>query len=261
MVLTREGFSQVVANAFAGLGFPAEAPSIYEYPLRMFDTGSDLTPLREHFDPIVFGLTQWEPKIKTKQTFVPSMVNVQGKDYKGALDNMNALFMRNLWGDGLPLKPATKERVDWILTGTDMPRDTVIGKVLPRGGIATVETVAVALAMAGGRPEYLPVLIAGVQAVTNPDFGFQATNSTTCAVVPALIVNGPIAKQIRLSSGYGMMGPDPMHPAAQIIGRALRLVQQDPGGAVPGVSTMALYGGLRSTDAILAEDEEGIPKG
>jgi len=80
-------------------------------------------------------------------------------------------------------------------------------------------------------------------------------------VIPAIIVNGPIAKQIRLSSGYGMMGPDPQHPAASIIGRSLRLIQQNLVGAIPGVGTMVIYCGLRATNAILAEDEEGLPKG
>jgi hypothetical protein len=105
------------------------------------------------------------------------------------------------------------------------------------------------------------VLIAAVQAISDPKFGLQALNSTTCGVIPAIIVNGPIAKQIRLSSGYGVLGPDPQHPAAEVIGRALRLIQQDLGGAIPGLGTMAIYGGLRATNAILAEDEEGLPKG
>ncbi len=261
MVVTRGGFSHVVANAFAGLGFPAEAPTIYEFPIPMFNAGSDLTPIQENRDKVVYGLTQWQPKIKAKGIYTPDRVTVLGRDYEDALRNMNSLFIKNLWSDGLPLEPATKERVDWILTGTDLSRDMVIGNITPRGGIATVESIAVSLAMAGGRPEYLPVLIAGVQAITDPKFGFQAVNSTTCDVIPTLVVNGPIARQIRLSSGYGVMGPDPQHPAAQVIGRSLRLIQQDLGGAIPGVGTMAIYGGLRATNAVLAEDEEGLPKG
>jgi hypothetical protein len=62
-------------------------------------------------------------------------------------------MLANLWGDGLPIWPATRERVEWILRGTELPRQKMLGKVLPRGGIATVESCAIALAMAGGRPE------------------------------------------------------------------------------------------------------------
>jgi hypothetical protein len=148
------------------------------------------------------------------------------------------------------------------LTGIDLPRDTVIGNtVLPRGGIATVESIAVSLAMAGGRPEYLPVLIAAIEAVTDPTFKFQATNSTTCSVVPAFIVNGPIARQIRLGSGYGLLSTDPQHPAGGVLGRALRLISQDLGGCIPGVGSMAIFGGMKSTYPVFAEDEQGLPKG
>lgn len=262
MAVTRQGFTQVVANALAGMGFPAESPSIHEFPMPMFDNGSDLTPLRENLDKIVYGLTKWQPKITSKGVFTPPMITVQGKDYQDALRNMNSLFVKNLWSDGLPLEAATKERVDWILTGTDLPRDTVIAQaVAPRGGIATVESIAVNLAMAGGRPEYLPVLIASMAAITDPSFGLQALNSTTCSVIPAIVVNGPIARQIRLGSGYGLLGPDPQHPAGEAIGRALRLIQQNMGGAIPGTGTMAIFGGMRSINAVFAEDEEGLPKG
>jgi hypothetical protein len=262
MVVTRSGFTQVVANAFAGLGFSAECPSVYEFPMPMFVAGSDLSPLRENIDKIVYGLTKWEPKIKTKGLYRPEMVTVQGKDYQEALDTMNKLFLKNNWGDGLPIVPATEERVKWILTGTDLPRDTVIAEaVAPRGGIATVESIAVALTMAGGRPEYMPVLIASVQAITDPAWGLPGANSTTGGPFPTVIVNGPVSKQIRLASGYGVMGPDPVHPSAGPIGRAIRIILQDLGGALPGTGTMALYGTMRFTNAVFAEDEEGLPPG
>ncbi len=135
------------------------------------------------------------------------------------------------------------------------------GKILPRGGIATVEAVAISLAMAGGRPEYLPVLLAVVDAMTQPEYRLEGSNATTQDVFPAVIVSGPVGQQIRLSSGYGVLGPDPLHPAAGSIGRAVRLMLQNLGGAVPGIGTMAVYGGMRYTNAVLAEDEVGIPEG
>ena len=262
MAITRTGFSQVVANGFSGLGFTSEAPTVYEFPWEMFIQGSDLSPIRKNIDKVVFGLTKWQPKIKAKGVYATPMVIVKGNNYAEAVNNMEALFLKNMWSDGLPLKPPTKEQVAWILTGTDLPRDTVIGNtVLPRGGIATVESIAVSLAMAGGRPEYLPLLIAAIEAVTDPTFKFQATNSTTCSVVPAFIVDGPIARQIRLGSGYGLLSTDPQHPAGGVLGRALRLISQDLGGGIPGVGSMAVFGGLKSTYPVFAEDEEGLPKG
>jgi hypothetical protein len=262
MEVTRKGFSQVVGNAFAGLGFAPEGPSVYEFPIDMFLAGSDLTPIRENIDKIVYGLTKWEPKFKAKGVFYPAeRITVQGKDYQEALANMNLLFLRNLWSDGLPVLPATEERVNWLLTGTDLPRDTLIGKLLPRGGIATPETLAVALAMAGGRPEYMPVLIAAVKAIIDPASVHQSMNATTCSVYPVVIVNGPIAKQTRLNSGYGLIGPDPTHPAGATIGRAIRFLLMIPGGGIPGIGTMSIFGGAaRYTNIVFAEDEASLPK-
>jgi hypothetical protein len=85
-----------------------------------------------------------------------------------------------------------EERVSWIRTGTDLRRDALLGKgrILPRGGIASVERLTVALAMTSGRPEYMPVLIAATEATTEPLFKHVAVNGTTNATRPALIVVG-----------------------------------------------------------------------
>ncbi len=272
MVVTRQGFSQVVANAFAGLGFsPTESPTMYEFPLNMFIPGSDLSPLREHFDQIVAGLTTWKPKITKTGIIEPGEnVVVSGATYPEAVDKLNNVLAQKLWTDGLPVTPATAERVKWILTGTDLPPSQSLGTIGPRMGIATVQQVAISLAMAGGRPEYLPIVIAVVQAMTSTgptpgktatdgDFYTQGWNATTQNTWPVVIVNGPVAKQIRLSSGYGVMGPDPQHPAAAVIGRTIRLILQNIGGGVPGIGSMKIHAPAMQTNMVLAEDEEGLP--
>ena len=175
----------------------------------MFVPGSDLAPIKENVDKVIYGLTKWQPKLKVKKVEAPEKIRVEGEDYEAALTGMNSLFLKELWSDGLPLLPPTEQRVKWILTGTDLAPATEIGKILPWGRIATVETLAVNLAMAGGRPEYLPVLIAAFEAIVDPVVQHQNFNSTTCSVYPAVIVNGPMAKQIRLASGYGCLGPNP----------------------------------------------------
>jgi hypothetical protein len=161
----------------------------------------------------------------------------------------------------LPLWPATRERVDWILKGAALPRTHGFGKFPPRGGTTTVETCAIALAMAGGRPEYLPVLIAAVEGCLDPTTGFDQLQATSGGPFPVVIVNGPIANQIRLNSGFGLLGPDPQRPAGASIGRALRLLQQNVGGALPGVGTMAIFGAMRYTNAVFAEDDAALPEG
>lgn len=253
-------FIGVVNNAHAGLGFAPEVAKVV-FPMSLFLVESDLTPLQEQFDEFVYGLTKWEPEITETGIFAPPKVMVTGKDYQEALTDMNHLFLQNMWGDGLPILPATEERVNWILTGTDLSPDTELGKFGPRGGIVTVGVLATALAMAGGRPEYLPVLIAAVEAMLNPVNKLASWQATSCSVFPVVISNGPIGKQIRLNSGFGLMGPNPVYPAGGSIGRAIRLIQQNVGGALPGVGTMAQFGGMRYTNAVFAEDEAGLPPG
>ena len=58
MTVTRDGFPSVVANAFAGMQFPAEA-AMSMYPLEMFIPGSDLTPIEEKMDELIDGLDLW----------------------------------------------------------------------------------------------------------------------------------------------------------------------------------------------------------
>jgi hypothetical protein len=259
VTITRKGFSGVVRNAFASAGFSAEASQVV-YPSDMFLPKSDLSPIREKIDQLVSGLTEWDPEVQEKAVISPSKIVVRGSDYQDALANMNHYFMRQDWGDGLPLLPPTEERVQWLLTGTDLADERIIGPVLPRRGIATTKALAVALAMAGGRPEYMPILIAAVEAMLDPQVKHERMNTTTNSVYPVVIVNGLAANQIRLNAGYGCLGPDPDFPAGASIGRAIRLVLMNLGGALPGETTMSIYGGpARYTGLVFAEDEKGVP--
>ena len=245
-------------NAVSGVGLAPDAAMV-TFPVNMFLPGSDIAPLEARRREVYDGLTRWKSDF-AQSAGAAKMLTVEGASYEDALTKANNLLLTNLWGDGLPLWPATKERVDWILQGSTEPRTKVLGKFAPRGGITTIETCAIALAMAGGRPEYLPILVSAVEACLD-SVGFDQLQATSGGPFPAVIVNGPIAKQIRLNSGFGLLGPDPQRPAGASIGRALRLIQQNVGGALPGVGTMAIFGAMRYTNAVFAEDEEGLPPG
>ena len=247
-------------NAVSGLGLAPDAAMI-TFPIDMFLPGSDIAPLEKRKQEFYAGLTQWKSAFAQTAAGVTPLLSVEGESYEDALDKANYLLITNLWGDGLPAWPATKERVDRIIRGTVLPRDHVIGKFPPRGGITTVETCAIALAMAGGRPEYLGVLIAAVEAFLDEDSGSEQLQAASGSAFPVVIVNGPIGAQIRLNAGFGCLGPDPQRPAGASIGRALRLLQQNVGGARPGIGTMANYGGLRYTNVVFAEDEANLPAG
>ncbi len=258
VLLARQDFVGVVKNAVSGLGFAPETAMV-PFPVDTFLPDSDLSAVASRKQEFYDGLTRWQALSAQSGTGAAPMLKAQGRTYEEALAQANHLLLTNLWGDGLPLWPATRERVDLLLRGTDLPRTLVLGKFMPRGAIVTVESCAIALAMAGGRPEYLPILVAAVEAFLDPESDSEHLQAESHSVFPVVIVNGPMARQIRLSSTFGCLGPDPQRPAGASIGRALRLMQQNLGGAIAGIGAMATWGAMRFTNAVFAEDEEGMP--
>ena len=155
-------------------------------------------------------------------------------DPHDAIDDVNDYFYERGWTDGLPIVPPTEERVEAMLAG--MPRrkaEELIGIVPPRMGNATMRQIAVNAVMAGARPEYLRVIVAALQAVSEPAYGLSHRQTTTHAGAPLIIVNGPIVERLRINCGRGVFGPG--WRANATIGRALRLVLVNVGGAGPGV--------------------------
>ncbi len=101
-------------------------------------------------EDIINGLTKYTPVEEVEG--VEKWLEFEGVDYQDAADRMNSVFLSNRWGDGFPLTPATEERVDWILTGTDLPGEKVINKKLfPRRMPITVENVSIHAAMQTSR--------------------------------------------------------------------------------------------------------------
>jgi hypothetical protein len=176
---------------------------------------------------------------------------------RDAFSEINNLFYKRGWTDGLPIVPPTKELVKEMLRGTDLPPDKVVGTVDLMKGQATVEKIAVNAVMAGCRPEYMPVLIAAVQAITEPEFGLIGLSATTNPDTPMLIINGPIAKQLDINSGTNALGRG--WKANATIGRALHLIVNNIGGSWPGVSDMSCLGTPGDFTMMLAENEEKNP--
>jgi hypothetical protein len=151
-----------------------------------------------------------------------------------SFDRVNEYFYERGWTDGLPIVPPTEERVLAMLAV--MPwhdAEEVISIVPPRMGAASMRQIAVNAVMAGCKPEYLPVVVAALQAVSEPEYGLSHRQTTTHAGAPLIIVNGPIVARLRINCGRGLFGPG--WRANATIGRALRLVLVNIGGAGPGV--------------------------
>lgn len=174
-----------------------------------------------------------------------------------AFDEINEHFYQRGWTDGLPIVPPTEARVRAMLAGMPwLDPMQVISVVPPRMGRASMQQIAVNAVMAGCRPEYLPVVVAALQAVSEPEYGLAHRQTTTHAGAPLIIVNGPIAGQLRINCGRGVFGPG--WRANATIGRALRLVLVNIGGAGPGVDASQTGHPGKYTYCI-AEYEEANP--
>jgi hypothetical protein len=162
------------------------------------------------------------------------------------------------WTDGLPVVIPTPDRVERMLLAGGLDGDLVLGDVGPSYAPATVEKVAVNAVMAGCLPDYFPVVVAAVRAVCDETFDLGVVQSTTHALAPVIIVNGPARAACGgIASGWGALGPG--HRANASIGRALRLVMGNIGGAKPGLTDMAVLGQPGKFTACLAEAEESSP--
>lgn len=179
---------------------------------------------------------------------------IRAKDPVAAV---NELFYKRGWTDGLPIVPPTIGKVEEMLRYTDRPRYEVVGELDPLKGQATVEKIAVNAVMAGCRPEYLPIVIAAVEAIAEPDFNLRGVQTTDENVTPLLIINGPIARQLDVNSGFGALGPG--WQANATIGRAIRLIMNNIGGGWPWAVSLAGIGQPGRYTLCLAENEQQNP--
>jgi hypothetical protein len=186
-----------------------------------------------------------------------------GVVFKGTLEEVNTFFYKRGWCYGMPIMPPTKEAVREMLKGTDLPPDYVVAEIPPRMGKATVEKIAINAVMAGCLPTYMPVLIAAVQAMTDPKvfcgFGRSVDGYFTSVIAwhPLLIVNGPIRHDLHINSGIACFSP--YYKANAAIGHALGLIIMNIGGVRPGMEDMSMFGHEGRFGICIAENEEESP--
>ncbi len=169
-------------------------------------------------------------------------------------DEIEAMYDRG-WSDGLPLVPPTEERVLRMLQGTSRDPQEVVGLVPSDLAPATVEKIAINAVMAGCKPEYLPVVLAAVEAVLEEPFAMHGVLATTMFVGPVVVVNGPIRRQIGMNARGNALGQG--NRANATIGRALQLVIRNIGGGRPQEVDRATLGNPGKYTYCFAEDEEG----
>jgi hypothetical protein len=182
----------------------------------------------------------------------------------GTLAEIEDHFYKQHWTDGLPIIPPTKEAVAEMLKGTSHSRNEVIA---PNWGCegwgATVEAVAINAVMAGAKPEYMPALLAMIQAadlIQGRSFGgqFPAFVVSTNGFGYMHVINGPYAKEIGMNSGRGALGPG--YRPNSTIGRAFQLFIRNIGGCASGISMNPTMGNNMLRGGVcFAENEEASP--
>ncbi len=177
--------------------------------------------------------------------------------FEGGLEEISEFFLRNRLTDGLPIVPPTEDLVRKMLAGADRGPEEVVAKLEPAGGSATVEKIAINAVMAGARPEYLPVIIAAVEATAEPAFNLHTTAISTASVTPFVVVSGKIAGELGINSGAGCLGPG--WQANATIGRTLRLIIMNVAGAYPGEKDMGGFGHPGRYAMVMAEAEDKSP--
>ena len=207
-------------------------------------------------DDIVAGLTRplsaEEKSPQTKDSGKPSRII-----FKGSLIEINQFFYRRGWTDGLPIIPPTEEEVAEMLAGTDLPPDHLVGKIIPRLGKATVEKIAINAVMAGALPTYMPVLIAGLQALLEPGAVLHWLHSSGASPGAFWAINGPIRNDIFVNNSYGVLSPGNIANSA--IGRAMGFIIKNIGGVRKGVEEMGCTGNPAKYNLVVGENEEESP--
>ncbi len=173
----------------------------------------------------------------------------------GTFEEVNEYFLKHELSDGLPIVPPTVEKVEAFLRHTDRKADEVLGVMLPDNRAATVWSIAVNGVMAGCRPEYMPVLVAAVEAMADHDYGVEHSGNTPGGD-NLIILNGPVIKDLGFNYTQGVMRDG--FQANTSVGRFWRLYLRNVAGFLPHKNDKATFG--NTWRVVVAENEDVVAK-
>ncbi|MDG2111992.1 MAG: thioredoxin family protein, partial [Actinomycetota bacterium] len=222
-------------------------------------------------DDLGMGIADWRPGCgslsvdpehadRLEVLYGGSELHSRRVDFANLEDEFEAMYDRG-WSDGLPIIPPTEGRVSRMLAGTSRAPNEVVAIVPPALVECTVEKVAINAVMAGCKPEYLPVVLAAVEAACTDQFNMHGLLCTLWFSGPVIMVNGPIRRRIGMNTDKNALGQG--NRANSTIGRALQLVVRNVGGGTPGIGGIdrSALGAPSKVGWCFAEDEEGLPDG
>jgi len=175
--------------------------------------------------------------------------------FAGTLDQVNAHFVNKEWSDGLPIVPPTHDRIQLFLKHTQRSADDVVATLVPEERAATVWSIAVNGVMAGCRPEYMPILIALVEAMSDPAYGLEDSGNSPGSDT-LIILNGPIIRKLGFNYTQGVMR-DGFLPNTSI-GRFWRLALRNLAGFLPHKIDKGTFG--NTWRVVVPENEEVLAK-
>jgi hypothetical protein len=256
VTICTEAFIGLAREESKNLGMPDLPLAIIKHPIG----GESLAVIHQRaedaFPQVIRGLmgdAATRPASAASHAGPPANERFTFADEDEALETFHARRLT----DGLPFVLPTAERVQAMIAGSGRRAGDLIAVVPPRWAEATVENIAINAVMAGCRPQYMPVLIAALQAAADPAFGLYSVQATThpCAVM--MLISGPIVDELGLNCRHGAFGPG--FRANASIGRAMRLVLMNVGGGIPGEGDQATQGSPAKFSYCVAENEAATP--
>ena len=248
--LVCEGFRGQAATTATGLGLPGLPTALVPGHVDV----QSVDELRRNVaavtvDAVIRNLTEAPPRAGAA-VVEPASVDIV---FEGNLDEVNRFFYENDWSDGLPIVPPTRERVAEFLRFCDQPSETELGVLLPDRRRATIWNVAVNGVMAGCRPEYMPILVALVEAMADPRYGVEHSGNTPGAET-LIILNGPLIKELGFNYEQGALRDGVQ--ANTTIGRFWRLYLRNVAGFLHHRTDKGTFG--NTWRVVLAENEDAL---
>ncbi len=247
MSLVCEGFVGQARNTAAGLGMPDLPLAVVRgHPDVQSDEELEKNIVSMAVGQLVDGLT-----VSRRTQDVAAEPALSDVVFEGSFDEINRYFYENLWSDGLPIVPPTRERIEAFVEFVDRDPGEVLGTLLPDNRAATIWNTAVNGVMAGCRPEYMPILVALVEAMADPQYGVEHSGNTPGAETQ-IILNGPLIKQLGFNYEQGALRDG--FQANTSIGRFWRLCLRNLAGFLPHLNDKGTFGS--TWRVVMAENED-----
>ncbi len=249
--LVCEGFLPLATAASVGLGMPnLPVARVLGHPGVQSKEQLRKNTLEVTLQHVIDNLLKTPQVVKGAAEPGPRDVIV-----KGGFDHVNDYFYRNELADGLPIVPPTREKVEQFLRCTDRDPDESLGNLLPDSRAATIWSIAVNGVMAGCRPEYMPVLVALIEAMADHAYGVEHSGNTPGGET-LIILNGGIIKQLGFNYMQGVMRDG--FQANTSVGRFWRLYLRNVAGFLPHKNDKATFG--NTWRVVVAENEDVVAK-